>query len=94
MVALANVALEPSVVDTRDFYPKNASVLGFQLTNLQIHGYDPRADLRELAERVAAGRYRVPVEAVFPLERARAAHERLERREHRGKIVLAVHDGV
>ncbi|MFG2478759.1 zinc-binding alcohol dehydrogenase family protein [Streptomyces fagopyri] len=93
VVALANVALEPSVVDTRDFYPKNASVLGFQLTNLQIHGYDPRADLRELAERVAAGRYRVPVEAVFPLERARAAHERLERREHRGKIVLAVQDG-
>ncbi|TXS54716.1 hypothetical protein EAO69_43705 [Streptomyces sp. me109] len=94
VVALANVALEPSVVDTRDFYPKNASVLGFQLTNLQIHGYDPRADLRELAERVAAGRYRVPVEAVFPLERARDAHERLERREHRGKIVLTVRDGM
>ncbi|MFD9324823.1 zinc-binding alcohol dehydrogenase family protein [Streptomyces sp. NPDC060065] len=90
VVALANVALEPSTVDTRDFYPKNASVLGFQLTNLQIHGYDPRADLRELAERVAAGTYRVPVETVFPLERARAAHERLEQRDNRGKIVIAV----
>ncbi|WP_371542799.1 zinc-binding alcohol dehydrogenase family protein [Streptomyces sp. NBC_00554] len=90
VVALANVALEPSTVDTRDFYPKNASVLGFQLTNLQIHGYDPRADLRELAERVAAGTYRVPVETVFPLEGARAAHERLEQRDNRGKIVLAV----
>lgn len=41
VVALANVALEPSTIDTRDFYPKNAAVLGFQLTNLQIHGYDP-----------------------------------------------------
>lgn len=90
VVALANVALEPSTVDTRDFYPKNASILGFQLTNLQIHGYDPRADLRELAERVAAGRYRVPVETVFPLEQARAAHERLEQRDNRGKIVIAV----
>ncbi|MFF1674759.1 zinc-binding alcohol dehydrogenase family protein [Streptomyces sp. NPDC058256] len=90
VVALANVALESSTVDTRDFYPKNASVLGFQLTNLQIHGYDPRADLRELAERVAAGTYRVPVETVFPLDRARAAHERLEQRDNRGKIVLAV----
>ncbi|MFC9842381.1 zinc-binding alcohol dehydrogenase family protein [Streptomyces sp. NPDC060223] len=90
VVALANVALEPSTVDTRDFYPKNASILGFQLTNLQIHGYDPRADLRELAERVAAGTYRVPVEAVFPLEQARAAHERLEQRDNRGKIVIAV----
>ncbi|MFE6487209.1 zinc-binding alcohol dehydrogenase family protein [Streptomyces sp. NPDC057757] len=93
VVALANVALETSTVDTRDFYPKNASVLGFQLTNLQIHGYDPRADLRELAERVAAGTYRVPVETVLPLERARAAHERLERRDNKGKIVLTVTEG-
>jgi len=92
VVALANVALESSTVDTRDFYPKNAAILGFQLTNLQIHGYDPRADLRELAERVAAGAYRVPVETVVPLEEARAAHERLASRDNRGKIVLAVAD--
>lgn len=92
VVALANVALQPSTVDTRDFYPKNVSILGFQLTNLQIHGYDPRPDLRELAERVAAGTYRVPVETVVPLEEARAAHELLERRDNRGKIVLAVAD--
>lgn len=90
VVALANVALEPSTVDTRDFYPKNASILGFQLTNLQLHGYDPRPDLRELADGVAAGRYRVPIETVVPLEEARTAHERLERRENRGKIVLDV----
>ncbi|WP_245970231.1 zinc-binding dehydrogenase [Streptomyces rishiriensis] len=89
-MALANVAREPTTVDTRDFYPKNASILGFQLTNLQIHGYDPRADLRELAERVADRTYRVPVETVLPLEEARAAHERLEQRDNRGKIVLAV----
>ncbi|MFE3850174.1 zinc-binding alcohol dehydrogenase family protein [Streptomyces griseorubiginosus] len=90
VVALANVALEPSTVDTRDFYPKNASILGFQLTDLQLHGYDPRPDLRELAERVAVGGYRVPVETVVPLEEARAAHERLEQRGNRGKIVLSV----
>ncbi|NEB02669.1 zinc-binding dehydrogenase [Streptomyces sp. SID13726] len=89
VVSLANVALAPSTVDTRDFYPKNVSILGFQLTNLQIHGYDPRPDLRELADRVAAGVYRVPVETVVPLTEARAAHERLEQRDNRGKIVLA-----
>src|SRR4051812_41657380 len=93
VVALANVALEPSTVDTRDFYPKNASILGFQLTNLQIHGYDARPDLRELADRVAAGGYRVPIETVVPLEEARAAHERLERRDNRGKIVLSAGPG-
>ncbi|MEU6063809.1 zinc-binding dehydrogenase [Streptomyces sp. NPDC047082] len=90
VVALANVALEPSTIDTRDFYPKNISILGFQLTNLQIHGYDPRADLRELADRVATGAYRVPIETLLPLQEARAAHERLESRDNRGKIVLAV----
>ncbi|WP_430377340.1 quinone oxidoreductase family protein [Streptomyces sp. B1-3] len=90
VVALANVALEPSTVDTRDFYPKNASILGFQLTDLQVHGYDPRPDLREIAERVAAGAFRVPVETVVPLQEARTAHERLERRDNRGKIVLSV----
>ncbi|MET7618925.1 zinc-binding dehydrogenase [Streptomyces sp. NPDC005408] len=88
VVAMANVALEPSTVDTRDFYPKNASIQGFQLTNLVQHGYDPRQDLREIADRIAAGTYRVPVEAVFPLERASEAHERLEQRSTRGKIVL------
>ncbi|WP_225097547.1 zinc-binding dehydrogenase [Streptomyces sp. CoH27] len=90
VVSLANVALAPTTLDTRDFYPKNIAILGFQLTNLQIHGYDPRPDLRELAERVAAGRYRVPVETVLPLERAREAHERLESRGNRGKIVLSM----
>ncbi|MFF7356765.1 MULTISPECIES: quinone oxidoreductase family protein [Streptomyces] len=89
VVSLANVALQPSTLDTRDYYPKNIAILGFQLTNLQIHGYDPRSDLRELAERVAAGEYRVPVETVVPLERARVAHERLESRDNRGKIVLS-----
>ena len=34
VVSLANVALAPSIMDTRDFYPKNARILGFQITNL------------------------------------------------------------
>ncbi|MCW8380523.1 quinone oxidoreductase family protein [Streptomyces justiciae] len=92
VVALANVALEPSTIDTRDFYPKNVTIHGFQLTNRQLQGYDPRSDLRELADRVAAGVYRVPVETVLPLAQARTAHERLENRANRGKIVLAVSD--
>lgn len=88
VVALANVALRPSTVDTRDFYPKNVSIHGFQLTALLEHGYDPRPDLRALADRVAAGDYRVPIEASFPLQDAARAHERLEDRTNRGKIIL------
>jgi NADPH2:quinone reductase len=88
VVALANVALQPSTVDTRDFYPKNAAIHGFQLTGLIEHGYDPRPDLHEIATGVAAGAYRVPVEAVFPLSQAARAHEQLERRANRGKVIL------
>ena len=88
VVALANVALQPSTVDTRDFYPKNVAIHGFQLTGLIEHGYDPRPDLHEIAAGVASGAYRVPVEAAFPLSGAAQAHEQLERRANRGKIVL------
>ena len=88
VVALANVALRSSTVDTRDFYPKNVAIHGFQLTGLIEHGYDPRPDLHEIASGVAAGAYRVPVETTFPLSGAAQAHEQLERRANRGKIVL------
>lgn len=60
VVALANVALAPSTVDTRDFYPKNGRILGFQITALIEHGYDPGPDLRALLAEVAAHRYRSP----------------------------------
>jgi hypothetical protein len=46
VVVLVNVALEESVIDTRDFYPKNVTLYGFQITNLvQRLGYAPWAIL-------------------------------------------------
>lgn len=88
VVALANVALAPSTVDTRDFYVKNAHIFGFQITDLIEHGYDPRGDLGELLTAVAAGRFTVPVDATFPLAEAAEAHRHLERRQNRGKVLL------
>ena len=88
VVAMANVALAPSVVDTRDFYPKNVRILGFQITALIEHGYDPRGDLAELLAGVAGGRFGVPVDATFGLADAAAAHRLVESRATRGKVVL------
>ncbi|WP_236794494.1 zinc-binding dehydrogenase [Amycolatopsis sp. GM8] len=88
VMALANVALAPSTIDTRDFYPKNVSIHGYQSTNLIEHGYDPRGDLGQLIAKVAHGELRVPVDSVFPLEDAAGAHRRLESRATRGKVVL------
>lgn len=90
VVAMANVALQPSLVDTRDFYPKNVRILGFQITALMEHGYDPAADLAALLAGVAAGTYTVPVAATFDLVDAPAAHRLLESRRTRGKVVLTV----
>lgn len=94
VIALANVALQPSTVDTRDFYPKNVRILGFQITALIEHGYDPRADLAELLNGVAAKRFTVPVDATFDLADAVGAHRLVESRKTRGKVVLTVSTGV
>lgn len=89
VLALANVALEESVIDTRDFYPKNATIYGFQITNLvQRLGYDPRGDLGELADLAARGKLEVHVDRVFSLEEAGDAHRHMEERRNRGKIMI------
>jgi NADPH2:quinone reductase len=91
VVALANVALAPSTVDTRDFYPKNVRINGFQLTNLIRSGWDPRPELRELLGAVHDGRFTVPIDATFPLAEAAQAHLLLESGVTQGKVVLSTH---
>jgi NADPH2:quinone reductase len=89
VVALANVTLEDSVVNTRDFYPKNAIIYGFQLSNLREHsGYDARTDLEELVAVVGAGKLQVNVDRVLSLAEAAEAHRYLEERRNRGKVIL------
>ena len=92
VVALANVALAPSTIDTRDFYPRNVHIHGFQLNDLLDHGYDPRPELRELLAALAEGRFNVPVDATFALPDAPAAHRHLESRTALGKLVLTPAD--
>jgi NADPH2:quinone reductase len=90
VIAMANVALAPSTIDTRDFYPKNARILGFQITSLMEHGYDPRPDLVGLLDALAADRFTVPIDATYPLADAADAHRHLEQRANRGKVLLRV----
>jgi NADPH:quinone reductase-like Zn-dependent oxidoreductase len=49
-----------------------------------------RADFEGVFELVKAGKVRPIVDEVFPLAEAAAAHERMERGEHLGKIVLRI----
>jgi zinc-binding alcohol dehydrogenase/oxidoreductase len=49
-----------------------------------------RGDFEAAYELVASGHANPVVDSVFPLADARAAHERLEKGEQFGKIVLAI----
>jgi zinc-binding alcohol dehydrogenase/oxidoreductase len=51
-----------------------------------------RDDFAGVLELVASGQARPVIDEVFPLEEARAAHERMERAEQFGKIVLRIGD--
>ncbi len=64
----------------------------FWWKQLTIYGstMGTREDFLGAYELVRSGRARVHVDSVFPLAEARAAHERLERGEQLGKIVLSI----
>ena len=64
----------------------------FWWKQLTIYGstMGTREDFLGAYELVRSGRVRVHVDSVFPLAETRAAHERLERGEQLGKIVLAI----
>jgi len=47
-------------------------------------------DFQGAYDLIAAGKVRPVVDSVFPLAEARAAHERMERGEQLGKIVLRI----
>jgi NADPH:quinone reductase-like Zn-dependent oxidoreductase len=51
-----------------------------------------REDFAGAFELVKSGRARPVIDQVFPLEEARAAHERMERGDQFGKLVLRIGD--
>jgi NADPH2:quinone reductase len=55
---------------------------------MQRLGYDPRADLAELADLAAEGTLEVHVDQVFALEEAADAHRHMEARRNMGKVMI------
>ncbi len=66
--------------DIRVLFSKQFSLLGSYMGNM--------ADFHAMLKHVFSGRLKAVVDKSFPLREARAAHERLERSEQFGKIVL------
>ncbi|WP_433111403.1 NADP-dependent oxidoreductase [Micromonospora sp. CA-246542] len=66
---------------------------GVRLSRGQLSGEpDGRHGLPDAAELFTQGRFTVPIEDAFPLEKAADAHQTAEHRPRRGKIVLTVDD--
>ncbi|MGC4814421.1 NADP-dependent oxidoreductase [Micromonospora sp. DT228] len=79
-----------AVVTLADF---TAPTHGVRLSMGQLAGEpDGRHGLPAAAQLFTEGRFTVPIEAAFPLEKAADAHETAEHGSRRGKIVLTVDD--
>ncbi|MEH1163893.1 NADP-dependent oxidoreductase [Micromonospora sp. CPCC 205539] len=89
LTQLLELVGDPSAVVTlADF---TAPAHGVRLSMGQLAGEpDGRHGLRAAAELFTEGRFTVPIEAAFPLEKATDAHETAEHGSRRGKIVMIV----
>jgi NADPH:quinone reductase-like Zn-dependent oxidoreductase len=67
-------------LDIRVLYGKQISLLGSYMGNM--------GDFHRMLEHIFAGKLKPVLDTVLPLREARAAHERMEKSEQLGKIVL------
>lgn len=89
VAALANVTLENSLINTRDFYPKNAEIYGFQMGQLMASGrYHPADDMATILSKISDGTFSPVIANKFALTDAPTAHRFLEDRVAEGKVLL------
>ncbi len=69
-------------IDLRYLFAKQYSILGSYMGT--------QGELHRVLRWVFAGKLSPVVDSVFPLQETRAAHLRMERKEHFGKIVVSV----
>jgi putative PIG3 family NAD(P)H quinone oxidoreductase len=91
-VVIATLAGSRAEVDLARVMMKRLTLTG---STLRARPADEKARLMAAVEAtawpwVAAGAVRPPIDAVFPLEQASAAHLRLEAGDHVGKVVLTL----
>ncbi len=91
IVVIGTLGGANAAVDYRLLMQKRGSIVGTTLRARPIEEKiaATQAFARDVLPLVAAGRVRPVVDAVLPADRAREAHERMERNESFGKIVLA-----
>ncbi|PYC63354.1 NADPH:quinone reductase [Micromonospora arborensis] len=91
LTELLQLTADPAAVLTlADF---TAPTHGVRLSMGQLAGEpDGRHGLSAAAELFTEGRFTVPIEAAFPIQKATDAHDAVEHGSRRGKIVMTVED--
>jgi NADPH:quinone reductase-like Zn-dependent oxidoreductase len=87
------VGMLASVLQMTPFWPlkvmrENKALIGVNVGRLWSQEDLLTSELRAILQGIAEGAFRPIVDAEVPLAEARRAHERLERRENFGKVVL------
>ena len=89
LVTYGMASREPNQVGAGNLMRHSSAVVGFWLAHAFARPREMLAEpLRELFERVVAGRLRVVEGTVYPLSEARRAHEDLQARRTTGKLLL------
>lgn len=89
VVQAANPSLEDTLINVRDFYPKNLSIFGFQYGNLMAIGKDRFAEQLDIVlAGFTSGRFQPIERSVFSVEIAAQAHLKLQERTHIGKVLI------
>ena len=82
-------------MQTPRFHPlklmaENVSVIGVNLTKLQLRGALLRSEMAEIFRMYAAGQIKPVIGKSFPLADAAAAHSYIHDRKNIGKVILVV----
>jgi putative PIG3 family NAD(P)H quinone oxidoreductase len=95
LVVVGTMGGADAAIDYRTLLQRRASIVGttLRMRPLEEKIAATRVFARDVLPLVAAGRVRPVVDEVLPAERAREAHERMERNASFGKLVLRFQGG-
>ncbi|MCF6277947.1 MAG: zinc-binding dehydrogenase, partial [Anaerolineales bacterium] len=82
LLTVGNTGAPRFEIDNRYIFAKHISIIGSTMGTLR--------DFKQVMSLVVAGKLKPVVDKTFPLQDARAAHERLERNAQLGKITLDI----
>jgi NADPH2:quinone reductase len=90
IINIGEAAGEPHFNIRKKLYERSTSLAGFEFLHARPGSEGWKIGVFEIVQRIADGRLEIPIEGIYPLERAAEAQARLEQRGVSGKLLLRV----